>query len=191
MIRSLILLSLLLSAASAEISDLEGGLRGGVLYPASTSTQGVGLYCVHRGETTATLMVLKEGVEGQVLAIIPIRSTYATPKEEKDWLTVKWNASGTMVAIHDSLDKHSKVLIYRRAQDGRFLQVTLPDAVPLEGGKRMGLEVSAITSSGQEPQEWRNDNLLMVDYRFRTKDGAIYRRTLPITVENSGKDQPQ
>ena len=191
MIRVIILLCFFFSVAFAEIDIADSSFQGGDLYPNSSSSQGVGLYCVNRGQTTATVMVLKAAGTDRILAMIPIRSTFATPKKHKDWLTVKWNPSGTLVAIHDALDKHSKVLIYRKAKDGSFVEVALPDMLKIEGGGRLGLDVSTISSSGQEPKKWQNENLLMVNYRFRTKGGALYRRTLPIRIDDSGKYQPQ
>lgn len=193
MIRAIIVSFFFLAVAVvvAETDLADESFRGGQLYPDSLSSQGVGLYCVHRGQTTATAMMLKKADTNQILAMIPVRSIYSVPKKHKNWLTVKWNPGGTMVAIHDSLDKHSKVLIYRRASDGSFHKVLLPDMLKLEAGGRLGLEVSTIASSGQEPKGWKNENLLMVNYRFETKGGALYRRTLPITIDDSGRYQPQ
>lgn len=191
MIRSFAITCLLITAAIAEMEITDENLKSGDLFKSSLSSQGVGLYCINLGATTATNMVLMDPSKNKVLATIPIRSTASTDEKHKDWLTVAWNPKGTMVAIHDALDKHSKVLIYRKADDGTFHTVSLPDMLKLEGGGRLGLDLSTIVSSGQEPDKWQNDNLLMVNYRFRTKDGKLYRRTLPIYIDDSGKFRQQ
>lgn len=191
MIRAAIATYLLITIAFADTRISKENLKSGDLFKDSLSSQGVGLYCINLGATTATNMVLMGKTKDKALATIPIRSTYSTHKKHKNWLTVKWNEGGTMVAIHDALDKHSKVLIYRKGVDDRFHPVSLPDLLKIEGGGRLGLILSTIVSSGQEPEKWRNDNILMVKYRFKTKDGKLYRRTLPISIDESGKYQQQ
>ena len=191
MIRIIGFLIIFVSSLFADTRITEENLQSGDLFEGSLSSHDVGLYCIHRGLTTATQMVLMSKAKEKILATIPIRTTYSIPKERKNWLTVQWTPNGKMVAIHDSLSRHSKVLIYRQNEDGTFSPVALPDMLKLEGGGRLGLDVASITSSGQEPDRWRNDNLLMVKYRFKTKSGQLYRRTLPITVDKSGTYQPQ
>ncbi len=191
MIRFIAILTILASNLYGQESITTDNLKAGSLFKDSKSTEGVGLYCINHGLTTITSMVLLGEDQDQIIATIPIRSTYSTPKEFKNWLTVKWNPNGTMVAIQDSLDKHSQVIIYRKIDDGTFTRVTLPDMLKLEAGGRMGIDVSTIVSSGQEPDEWKSKNILMVKYRFKTKDGKLYRRTLPISVDDKGEYSPQ
>ena len=136
-------------------------------------------------------MVLLDKSQNKILANVPVRTTYSVPHDKKGWLTVKWSPNGTMLAIHDSLSKHSKVLIYRRLDSGMFQMVKLPDMLKLEAGGRLGLDIDDIVSSGQEPSEWSKNKLLLVNYRFRTKNGQLYRRTLPLHVGDEGVYKPQ
>ena len=182
---------ILTSTLYGESRITPDNLKGGKLFKGSESTQRIGLYCINCGLTTMTRMVLMSKAQDKILASIPVRSTNSIDKHHKNWLTVKWNTQGNLVAIHDALDKHSKVLIYRRVVDGTFKAVELPDMLKVEGASRLGLDVSSIVSSGQEPDTWRNKNLLMVKYRFRTKNGKLYRRTLPIFIDDAGNYQQQ
>ncbi len=182
--KSLVILLLFVTTfiASAEFKFTPENLRDGKLVKDSESSKNVGLFCIHRGETTATAMVLMDKSRSKILGEIPIRSTYSTPRSATEWLEVVWNAEGTAVAIHDSLDRDSKVLIYHIKENGEFQLVTLPDLRVLNA-KRIGIDVSKIKSSGQSPLSWQKERMVMVEFRYVTENGKHYRRQYGIALD--------
>jgi len=187
----LLLFTLSATFVAAENKITKKNLEEAKLFVGSESVSKVGLYCVDHGVTTATSMVLMNASKTKILAEIPIRSTSATDERHKNWLKVVWNPSGTMVAIQDSLDKHSKLLIFRQAMTGDFKRVDLPDLLKLEARGRLGLKLSTVISSGQEPEAWLSDGHLAVKYTFKTNNGKIYNPTHRIFIDKSGKYRGQ
>lgn len=168
--------------ASAEFEISPDNLRDGEFVKDSESAKEVGLYCIHRGVTTATAMVLMDRSRSSILAAIPIRSTYATPRPAVEWLKVAWNAEGTAVAIHDSLNRDSKTLIYCAKGDGKFAAIALPDLRPINA-KRIGLQVDSIRASGQAPVNWVKERLVTIEFRYLMADGKRYGRQYGIAFD--------
>jgi hypothetical protein len=180
-----VITSLLLATtlvASAEFEVTQENLREGRLVKGSESSQNVGLYCIHRGVTTATVMALMDRSRSKILAEIPIRSTYATPRPAEEWLEVLWNSEGTAVVIHDSLDKDSKVLIYRLSDGGEFTLIPLPD-LRAQNARRVGISVDSIRSSGQEPIKWAKSRMVMIEFRYATNNGKRYRHQYGVAFD--------
>ena len=168
--------------ASAEFEITQENLSEGNLVKDSESSKDVGLYCIHRGLTTATAMVLMNRSRSKILADIPIRSTYSSPRPAHEWLDVVWNSEGTAVAIHDTLDKDSKVLVFRVSGGGGFESVSLPDFRVLNA-KRIGINIDLIQSSGQEPIKWTKERMVMIEFRYQTKDGKRYQREYGVAFD--------
>jgi len=156
-------------------------LKQGLLYTNSESEQGIGIYCVD-GLPENRGMFLMDKKREKILAKIPVPLTSYIGLR-RNHLTIKWSESGKVVAIHNSLPKHSMVLIYKVQDDGSYKQVALPENM----FKGLVNGVSAI-SSGIDPVEWQNDNLLTVNYRYRTKSyGEVKSVKTSIQIDNDGK----
>jgi len=169
---SLALMSLSLSASP----DLQQGL----LHSNSESEQGVGIYCVDGLPENRGMFLMSKKRE-KILAKIPVPLT-SYIGYRLNYLSVKWSESGKVVAIHNCLPKHSRVLIYSIQQDGSSKQVVLPDTIIKDQGE---IDELSVVSSGIEPVEWKGDNLLTVNYRFRTKkNGEVKSIKTSIQIDN-------
>ena len=161
-----------------------------VLVKGSESKKGVGLYQVNLKDgdstTTATRMILKHAEKAWVLAEIPMNNVDTEQKNIEKMIQVKWNAAGTKVAIHDARPKHSICQVYFLTPKATFERVTLPDA-PRWMAARAGVkDKQEVMSSGREPMEWKRDELLFIQFRFRTDDKLLYRRIYPLNIDDKG-----
>lgn len=181
MLSLLVAMTLVVSAESKITGE---NLRQGDLVANSESSQNVGLYCIYRGVTTATTMVLMDRKRSKILAEVPIRSTRGGIQQPaNEWLDVVWNPQGSAVAVHDSLGKDSKVLIYHLSDGGLFSPVLLPDLRNINA-KRVGIKVETIRSSGQEPIKWVEERILAIEFRYATKDGKRYQDQYRVTFDD-------
>ena len=178
-----------MSTVLSEFALTKENLQSGKLVADSESSQKVGLYCVHRGLTTGTMMVLMEKNREIVRATIPITTTYSSPKPAAEWLTVVWNDEGTAVAIHDSSAANSKVLVYRLLRDGSFAKIALPNL----GGtiaKRLKINLREAKASGESPSKWVKEKVVRVNFRFLMKDGKRFNSNEEITFDSEWKFEP-
>ncbi|WP_200392380.1 hypothetical protein [Roseibacillus ishigakijimensis] len=176
---SLFLLSCSSSEAPVNLREAKRVSRG-------ESRQGVGLYRIYQGSASATEMVLMNKHHGEVLARVPIRHQYASEDQPSDWVEVVWNAEGTAVAIHDSLDRDSKLMVYRRRADGGFQRVPLPEFTVYSVGHYAGTD-RTIRRWAEKPLRWLGERLLVVEFRYVGKqDNRLYfRKTL--SFEQNGQ----
>lgn len=164
-----------------------------VLVKGSESKSGVGLYNVNvklagGGTSSGAVTVLKHSEKAQALAIVPTVFQDFQKKGAEKTLQVKWNPSGTKVAIHDASAKHSICQIYYLTPESRFERAKLPDD-PRWMAARAGVKDSQkVISSGREPINWDEEKqmLLWVEFRFRTDDKVNHRKKFFLLIDDKG-----
>lgn len=177
-------------AFAGEFDITEENLRSASLVSGSESRQKIGLYSIHHGLTTASFMALMDQSRTKILAEIPIRPAYGIAQPASEWLDIVWNEPGTAVAIQDSLDRDSRVLIYSRRPDSTFRAVDLPDLKIIQAAA-IPLKAADIKSSGQKPLQWASDRLLTIRFQYLTTKGKRYQLERGIAIDERGNYLPQ
>ena len=186
--KKLILIFLLATTTTvlSEFALTKENLENGKLVASTESSNHVGLYCVHRGLTTGTMMVLMERSRKSVLAAIPVTTTYSSSKPSREWLTVVWNEGATAVAIHDSSKLKSELLIYRRLAGGKFKQVELLN-LGVRIAENMGIAVDEIKASGEVPVKWTGKKELQVNFRYTLTNGKRHSHKRKLKFDSDWK----
>lgn len=97
------------------------------------------------------------------------RTKYQTDKEVPSFLTFLWNPDSTLLATHDSLDKHSKLNVFRVTKAG-VTSLDIPDILKIASAK-LGIDSSTVTASGQLPSRWIQARALEVTVRMNSPRG--------------------
>ena len=164
--RLLLFASLLCGVA---IASADPDIQSKKLYPGSESPDGIGLYCINGGLKDAAMVLMRRD-EDEVLATIPVpNSMFIGPRSP--YLAVVWNDVGSVVAFHNRVAKRSRVVVFRRVEDGTFQLVSLPDLLRVNA-KTLADDISRIISYGEEPVRWSSETMLTLELRYRTKKGG-------------------
>jgi len=115
------------------------------------------------GDTTANFIGIITTDKKQMLSILPVHTAWQLDNPHPAYLAVLWSPDSHMVAVHDSLDKHSILHVYREV-GGKFAPVTLPD-LRSAGEKRLLRPDEKSISSGQLPVKWDSPGLLEVLFK--------------------------
>jgi hypothetical protein len=114
---------------------------------------------------TATGIGIAPADRSRLLYVIYGRTKWMTDKEVPSFLDFLWNPNSSLLATHDSMDKHSAVHIYR-VKDGAAVKLEVPDLLAL-ACKRLGIKQSQVTGSGQVPGKWLSEDMLETTVRLR------------------------
>ena len=171
----------------------ERGITQGVLVAGSKSPDGKhALFEYFRWDgETADSATTYNGIglapvdRSKLLFRIKSRTKWETDKEVTSFLNVRWSPDSSLLATHDSLDKHSKLSIYR-ISDGRATEFELPDLLAL-AAKKLGIDPAKATASGQVPQRWREAGVLEVAVRITTAAKGKLTTPLQVHVDPQGK----
>ena len=97
------------------------------------------------------------------------RTKWQTDKEVPSFLTFLWNPDSTLLATHDSLDKHSKLNVFRVTTAG-VTSLDIPDLLKISSAK-LGIDSSTVSASGQLPSRWIQARALEVTVRMTSPRG--------------------
>jgi hypothetical protein len=105
----------------------------------------------------------------KLLFDIGSRTKWQTDKEVPTFLTFLWNPDSTLLAAHDSLDKHSKLNVFRVTKAG-VTSLDIPDLLKIASAK-LGIDSSTVSASGQLPSRWIQARALEVTVRMTSPRG--------------------
>lgn len=169
------------------------GITAGTLVPGSVSPDGKhALYEFFNWEAgtpesanTQTGIGLAPTDRSKLLFRINSRTKWSTDKEVNSFLSTRWNPESTLLATHDSMDKHSKLCIYRLA-GGSATELEIPDLLPV-AAKKLKIDVAKVASSGQVPLRWKEAGVLEVSVRLTTAAQGKPSTILLVQVDPQGK----
>lgn len=133
--------------------------------------------------TTATGIGLAPVDRSQLLFVIDSRTKWMTDKKVTSFLTFLWSSDSSMLATHDSGDKHSKVSICR-VSDGRVSSLDLPDLLAIACA-RLGVARTAVSASGQLPEKWLSKEVLLIAIHV-VINGRKMTAKVPIHIDGNG-----
>ena len=105
----------------------------------------------------------------KLLFDIGSRTKWQTDKEVPSFLTFLWNPDSTLLAVQDSLDKHSKLSVFRVTKAG-VTSLEIPDILKIASVK-LGINSSIVSASGQLPSRWIQARALEVTVRMTFSRG--------------------
>ena len=97
------------------------------------------------------------------------RTKWQTNKEVPSFLTFLWTPDSTLLATHDSLDKHSKLNVFRVTTAG-VTSLDIPGLLKISSAK-LGIDSSTVSASGQLPSRWIQARALEVTVRMTSPRG--------------------
>lgn len=113
---------------------------------------------------TASGIGIAPADRSSLLYVIDGRTKWMTDKEVPSFLDFLWNQNSSVLATHDSMDRHSRVHMYR-VKDGAAVELEVPDLLAI-ACKRLGIQKNQIASSGQIPKKWLSPDILEVTVRL-------------------------
>ncbi len=167
-----ILMAFLSSFAVAEFRVTSQNLNDAFEIPGSRSLDNkYALFCINRGETTATFVGIMRTNRGSLLSETQLFSHGADKKEYGRFLTVIWSNDSKILSAHDSSQRHSRLQIYE-IKNGIVAKLNFSDLLSFVS-KALPSATKA-QSSGQPPVKWLNGTELLVSVRFKDKGGKVH-----------------
>ena len=177
--KSLLLLSCILASGACHKTERAANTTEGKLLPGSSLPDGKQcLLEVHFGETTANGVIIASSDRTRDFELTDVVTEYTTTAPTQGRVTIVWAPDNKRVAIHDSIAKHSEVVIYRRGFQ-RFERVPTGDILG-NACAYWNVERDQMASSGQRPIGWSAEGALTIDVSARVKDGQELRHRLQV-----------
>jgi hypothetical protein len=139
---------------------------------------------VHHGSSTQTSIVITPSDRSKYLTIIPIYSEWTTDRSHKVRTTTKWNSTSSLVAVHDSISKHSKLHVFH-VTDPDTKRLVVPDLLK-QCATALGVNAESSRSSGQLPTQWIDPATLEVTVRLKTPMGRSLSKKCRLTISEAG-----
>ena len=184
--RFIILMLLALSASwlTGE-SVTPADIRAGKLVPGSTSPdKKLCLLEVFHDGTTQNSVIFSNADRTANLGWASLATVWSTDIPYSKRAVIIWSPDSTLVALHDSLNKHSVVDIYRRSDSG-FATLETPDLL-VEACRRWSVDRADLVSSGQRPLRWDSDDKIAVEVSAKRKSGKKLTTTFHLFVPKEG-----
>jgi hypothetical protein len=184
--RFIILMLLAISATwLAGESVTPADIRAGKLVPGSTSQDKK--HCLlevfHDG-TTQNSVIFSNADRTANLGWASLATVWSTDIPYSKRAIIIWSPDSTSVALHDSLNKHSVVAIYRRSDSG-FASIEAPDLLA-EACRRWSVDRTDMVSSGQRPLRWDGNDKIAVEVSAKRKSGKKLTITIHLIVPKEG-----
>lgn len=158
---------------------LPGNLQQGKQVPSSISPdQKVALFEVFHSETTLTSVVVATVDRTRNLGRIPIPTEWSTDQPFQRRTVLLWSPDSKLLAVHDSLAKHSVLSVHRLTLDA-IETIPLPPLLD-QACTLLKVDRAQLRSSSQIPARWLDGGVLQVKVSLRLKDGT--RRSTSIQV---------
>jgi hypothetical protein len=127
------------------------------------------LFEFNPGDTTFSVTVLASADGNTFYRVLPLPSPNMIddPSQKKSFsqvVSIRWSPDSKHIAVHDSLNKHSKVSIFRIEEAA--LKNVSPDNIRTVALKAASLDDSKVKSSGQPPERWISPTLLRIQVKF-------------------------
>lgn len=160
-------------------------IRNGKLVPGSISPDKK--HClleVFHSDTTQNSVIFSPLDRSANLGEASLSTVWSTDIPYQKRAVIPWAPDSASVALHDSLEKHSALAIYRRG-DYEFAPLAIPDL--LEGACRSwGVERGELVSSGQRPLRWDGNEKISVEVTAKRKSGGKLSTKVHLKVPKSG-----
>ena len=184
--RFIILMLLAISSSwLAGESVTPADIQAGKLVPGSTSP--AKKHCLlevfHDG-TTQNSVIFSNADRTANLGWASLATVWSTDIPYSKRAVIIWSPDSTSVALHDSLNKHSVVAIYRRSDSG-FASLETPDLLA-EACRRWSVDRGDLVSSGQRPLQWDGNDKIAVEVSAKRKSGKKLTTTVHLIVPKEG-----
>lgn len=128
------------------------------------------MFEVFHSETTQTSVIVATLDRTLNLGRIPVPTEWSTDQPYKGRTVILWSPDSTLVAVHDSLAKHSAVSVHRLTPQA-LEKVPLPPLLD-QACATLKVDRASLRSSSQIPEAWLDDGGLRVKIELRCKDGT-------------------
>lgn len=177
----LLLLWTLSSNWLAGESVTPADIRAGKLVPGSTSPdKKFFLLEVFHDGTTQNSVIFSNADRTANLGWASLATVWSTDIPYPKRTVIIWSPDSTLVALHDSLNKHSVVAIYRNSDSG-FVSLEVPDLLA-EACRRWSVARADLVSSGQRPLRWDGNDKVAVEVSAKRKSGKKLTTTVHLIV---------
>lgn len=138
----------------------------------------------HDGSTQNSVVITPTD-RSKYLGFVPIHTEWGTDKPHKGRTTTRWNTISSLVSVHDSFSKHSKLHIFR-VTDAGAKSLVLPDLLK-RCASDLAVPMASVRSSGQLPTKWVDDSVLEVTVRLKTNQKGSLSKRYRLSVGEDGK----
>ncbi|MGL5018295.1 MAG: hypothetical protein ACRDBP_09195 [Luteolibacter sp.] len=182
-----IILMLFSLSASRLLSEsvTPADIRAGKRVPGSTSPDKK--HCLlevfHDGTTQNSVIFSNADRTGN-LGRASLATVWSTDIPYSKRAAILWSPDSTSVALHDSLNKHSVVAIYRHSDSG-FASLETPDLLA-EACRRWSVDRVDLLSSGQRPLRWDGNEKIAVEVSAKQKSSKKLTTTVHLIVPKEG-----
>lgn len=182
----MIVIPLLLSASwLAGESVTPADIRTGKLVPGSISPDKK--YCLlevfHEGTTRNSVIFSNTGRTAN-FGRAALATIWSTDIPYSKRAVIKWSPDSASIALHDSLNKHSVLIVYRRSNAG-FVSLETPDLLA-QACRRWTVDRADLVCSGQRPLRWDANDKIAVEVTAKRKSGKMLTTTLHLIVPKEG-----
>jgi hypothetical protein len=163
----------------------ETGLFQGLLISGTQSPDGqFAIFSINCGDTSAKAYALATTDRKRLAHLLDVNSSIGRFDQPPDHITFRWNTNSTLLALHDSTPKFSRLQIVQ-VQTNAATALKLGDVVRRAALLKLKLDEKRIASSGEEPVRWLSVDTLLVGARFKVA-GTNAQTEVTVRIREDG-----
>lgn len=137
----------------------------------------------HNG-TTRNSVIFSNTDRTANLGRVSLATVWSTDIPYSKRAVILWSPDSTSVALHDSLNKHSAIAIYRLSGSG-LASLKIPDLLE-QACRHWNIHRTELVSSGQRPLRWNGNDRIAVEVSAKRKSGRKLSTTVHLTLPKDG-----